>query len=204
MLARFGERASIGWHIDSQALACRVPTMSLQPLLENVFKHTVERRRSATRIDVTAVLEDDAATLRLVVEDDGGQLAARPESGMPGGGTGADGAGMEAGGAGKEAGGAGAGTGGIGLANLRERLAMLHGADASLRLEQLTPAGVRATLRLPALRPDAAARAGAAQGDQHDRRAAALPLENAQAATAATAAAAPPSSGAPGERPCAS
>ena len=38
---------------------------------------------------------------------------------------------------------------GIGLSNLRERLAVLHGAQASLTLTQLAPAGVRAEMRLP-------------------------------------------------------
>jgi two-component system LytT family sensor kinase len=40
-------------------------------------------------------------------------------------------------------------SGGVGLANLRKRLAMLHGGGASLTLVQLAPAGVRAEMRLP-------------------------------------------------------
>lgn len=38
---------------------------------------------------------------------------------------------------------------GTGLANLRERLATLHGAAASLELEERSPRGVRARLQLP-------------------------------------------------------
>jgi LytS/YehU family sensor histidine kinase len=41
------------------------------------------------------------------------------------------------------------GTGGIGLANLRERLDVMYGPTASLALSQLSPAGVRAEMRLP-------------------------------------------------------
>lgn len=125
MLARFGERASIAWRIDEAALACRVPVMSLQPLLENSFKHAVEQRRGPTVITVTASV--DAATLsrgarlRLCVADDSGQLAAPPAE-RPAG---------------------------IGLSNLRARLAMLHGDGASLDLEQLHPAGVRTSMVLP-------------------------------------------------------
>ena len=46
--------------------------------------------------------------------------------------------------------GIGSGSGpGIGLANLRARLAMLHGERAGLTLEALAPAGVRTTMILP-------------------------------------------------------
>jgi two-component system LytT family sensor kinase len=116
MLARFGERASIQWRIAPDCLACRVPVMSLQPLLENIFKHTVEQRRGMTQIVVSAVCE--GACLRLSMEDDTGALAPSTRAG-------------------------------IGLVNLRERLAMLHGDAASLTLEQLAPAGVRASMVLP-------------------------------------------------------
>ncbi|CAN5918594.1 sensor histidine kinase [soil metagenome] len=46
--------------------------------------------------------------------------------------------------------GAGHGGSGIGLANTRERLRTLYGAEGTLRLERNDPRGVRATLRLPA------------------------------------------------------
>lgn len=116
MAERFGDRVRIDWHIDDAALPCMVPVMSLQPLLENVFKHTVERRRQLTRISVSAAVHD--GVLVVAVEDDGGQLDA-------------------------------AATPGIGVANLRERLAALHGQHGSLSLAQRAPAGVRAELRLP-------------------------------------------------------
>lgn len=127
MLARFGERASITWRIDDCALACRVPVLSLQPLLENIFKHTVERRRGMTHISVVATLDAEARVLRVVLEDDSGALAAPAQDVGIGSGSGP----------------------GIGLANLRARLAMLHGERAGLTLEALAPAGVRTTMILP-------------------------------------------------------
>jgi LytS/YehU family sensor histidine kinase len=75
MLERFGDRARIDWSIDEAALGCRVPTLALQVLLENAFKHVVERRRAPTAISVQARL--DAGRLELVVSHDG-QLAAEP------------------------------------------------------------------------------------------------------------------------------
>jgi hypothetical protein len=69
MAARFAGRVEIGWRIDDALLAQPLPVMSLQPLLENVFKHTVEKRRGLTRIEVSAQHEDGALVLR--VDDDG-------------------------------------------------------------------------------------------------------------------------------------
>ncbi|NRR30769.1 histidine kinase [Oxalobacteraceae bacterium] len=132
MSERFAERVSVEWDIDPALLAYKVPVMSLQPLLENVFKHTVERRRQPTRIHVSASREQDALVLR--VEDDAGTLAAPSDAAAsaPDAVSGQRGA-----------------SGGIGLRNLRERLATLHGAQASLILTPLSPAGVRAEMRLP-------------------------------------------------------
>jgi hypothetical protein len=113
---RFAGRVAIDWQVDEAALGCPLPAMSLQPLLENVFKHTVERRRGTTAIKVCA--RRDGPALSVSVEDDGGTLASDTPAG-------------------------------IGIANLRARLAALHGAGASFALTQLTPAGVRAEMRLP-------------------------------------------------------
>jgi hypothetical protein len=72
MAARFTGRVEIAWAIDEALLARPLPVMSLQPLLENVFKHTVEKRRGLTRIEVSAQEEDGALVLRV---DDDGRLA---------------------------------------------------------------------------------------------------------------------------------
>jgi LytS/YehU family sensor histidine kinase len=79
MQARFAERVDIEWRIDDAALGCVLPVMSVQPLLENIFKHTVERRREPTRIVVAAALE--AGRLRVTLCDDSGVLTA---GGTPG------------------------------------------------------------------------------------------------------------------------
>jgi signal transduction histidine kinase len=80
MAERFADRVAIDWRIDEAMLACPVPVMSLQPLLENVFKHTVERRRQPTRITVSA--QRDGTELVVAVEDDGGSLAPEAPAGI--------------------------------------------------------------------------------------------------------------------------
>ncbi len=80
MRQRFAERADLRFQINPAARACRVPTLVLQPLLENAFRHGVERRSQRTTIVVRA--ECDAHRLRLEVQDDAGQLAAEPRFGV--------------------------------------------------------------------------------------------------------------------------
>lgn len=122
MSERFSDRVRIDWHIDDALLDCQVPVMSMQPLLENIFKHTVEPRRQATAITISVSRDQGVMLLRL--EDDGGTLT---NAATPGPTSGS----------------------GIGVRNLRERLAALYGARASFDLIQLSPAGVRAEMRLP-------------------------------------------------------
>jgi signal transduction histidine kinase len=73
MEERFADRVQLAWQVDDACAACLVPVMSLQPLLENVFKHTVERRRGLTKILISAARDGDQ--LRLAISDDAGQLA---------------------------------------------------------------------------------------------------------------------------------
>lgn len=69
MTQRFGERVRIDWQVDADAVRCKVPTLGLQPLLENCFRHVVERRRQPTHIVVRAAHR--GGTLRVEIEDDG-------------------------------------------------------------------------------------------------------------------------------------
>jgi hypothetical protein len=138
MAERFSDRVTITWEIDDALLACAVPVMSMQPLLENVFKHTVEKRRQRTAITLSVQRQQDTLVLR--VEDDAGLLpAATPAAGSA----------AAAAGGGDADRSAGIGVGGIGVRNLRERLAALYGDRAAFDLIQLSPAGVRAEVRLP-------------------------------------------------------
>ncbi|MBI3230545.1 MAG: histidine kinase [Burkholderiales bacterium] len=78
MSARFIDRVDIAWHIEPTTLPCLVPVMSLQPLLENIFKHTVEKTRSLTRIQIQ--IHKIGTELHLVFADDQGFLAETPAS----------------------------------------------------------------------------------------------------------------------------
>jgi signal transduction histidine kinase len=80
MRARFADRVVVHFEVDEAARKCRVPTLVLQPLIENAFRHAVEPRSVTTTIHVRAHLNQ--ARLTLAVEDDGGVLAAVPQFGV--------------------------------------------------------------------------------------------------------------------------
>ncbi|WP_280152706.1 histidine kinase [Piscinibacter sp. XHJ-5] len=80
MIARFGDRVRIDWHIEPAARRCEVPTLALQPLLENCFRHVVEPRRETTHIVVSARCRE--GRLAVEVADDGGRLAAAAAFGV--------------------------------------------------------------------------------------------------------------------------
>lgn len=69
MSQRFADRVVVRWEVDADAGHWRVPTLGLQPLLENCFRHVVERRRATTHLVVRARRHADK--LRIEIEDDG-------------------------------------------------------------------------------------------------------------------------------------
>lgn len=118
--ARLGDRLRVVTDVDDEARDVLVPSLSLQPLVENAITHGLTPRVSGGTITVRAHLDADG--LALVVQDDGVGQAQLP--------TRTRGA-------------------GIGLDALRKRLAARHGDLASLRVESVAGAGFTATVRLP-------------------------------------------------------
>ncbi|MFK7959001.1 MAG: sensor histidine kinase [Phycisphaerales bacterium] len=94
---RFGEQLRVTFDIDPATEPCLLPTMSLQPLVENSIKHGVGRRASLGEIRVSAVREGNDVVV--TVADDGPGLD--PAAGDP--------------------------TLGVGIGNVRDRVERLHG-----------------------------------------------------------------------------
>lgn len=74
MQERFADRVSVRLDIDDAARRCEVPALLLQPLVENCFRHGVEKRTGAACIVVAARCA--AGRLELQVADDIGELDA--------------------------------------------------------------------------------------------------------------------------------
>jgi LytS/YehU family sensor histidine kinase len=117
---RFKDRLAIEKEIDSTALACEVPTMILQPLVENAVRHGIGKHRQADRISIIA--QRSNGRLLLEVKNCIGSV----ENGGP------------------------APARGIGLTNTRARLEQLYGNQHSLEIANREGGGVAVKLTLPA------------------------------------------------------
>jgi hypothetical protein len=65
MEERFAGRVELMWTIADDALDAAVPAMLLQPVLENAFKHGVERSRVPVTIRIDANRTDDVLQLKI-------------------------------------------------------------------------------------------------------------------------------------------
>ena len=121
---RFEDRLTVAHHVDPAVLEALVPSLILQPLVENAVKHGLAHREQGGRIELRAWREGER--LHLSVRDDGPGLP--PPTG--------DGAAASA-------------TPGIGLRNTRERLESLYGTAQQFSLESAEDGGLVAHLALP-------------------------------------------------------
>ncbi len=69
MEERFAGRVTLEWRIADDALDAAVPTLLLQPLVENAFKHGVERSLALVTVVVTA--RRDGESLEVTVRNGG-------------------------------------------------------------------------------------------------------------------------------------
>ena len=118
---RFGDRLRVSIDIPDELLAMQVPSLLLQPLVENAIKHGVSKRRSGGEVRVAGMSRDGA--LRLTVYNDGPwaqeDMALAPNR--------------------------------VGLGNLRTRLKILHGDRSSLLLQPAAEGGVEVIVTMPLL-----------------------------------------------------
>lgn len=63
---RFGDRFAVQVEVADELRAALVPSWSLQPLVENVVVHGVERTTQRVTVRITAAIEDDVLTLSVV------------------------------------------------------------------------------------------------------------------------------------------
>src|SRR5437868_9620156 len=132
---RFHDRLSVRMEIDPASLDALLPSLLLQPLVENAIRHGISARPGAGHIEIRARREN--GMLQLSVRDDGTGLPADWQT---------------------------CGQVGVGLANTRARLAQHYGARHTFTLANVAGGGLEVAIAIPfstaddALEPSAPAR----------------------------------------------
>ncbi len=117
---RFGDRLIIEKDIDEKALNALVPSLILQPLIENAIKYAITP-------------SEDGGTLRIAARVQQGTLAMQLSDTGPGLGNGEN----------------GQKSSGVGLKNTRERLLQLYGDEQAFTLAPNEPTGLTVTINIP-------------------------------------------------------
>lgn len=117
---RFHDRLQVSYSIPHELKEAQVPSMVLQPLVENAIKHGPDATSERVEIEVRA--EERDGTLALMVTDNGKGCADVSTA-------------ME--------------HGGIGLRNVRDRLQLLYGPDATFSIDSPGGRGFHVELSFP-------------------------------------------------------
>ena len=142
-VARFGqEKLQVMKDLDSQTLDVIVPSMVLQPIVENAIKHGLSPKIEGGKITVRSRLQPEHR-LRIDIEDDGvGMAAMNGRFGDRRRYTRDDADAAEP------------YTEGIGMHNVAERLRVLYGANAHMTVQSSPGKGTRISIELPLLQTD--------------------------------------------------
>ncbi|GGC04088.1 hypothetical protein GCM10011494_23170 [Novosphingobium endophyticum] len=135
---RFEERLRTKFHIDPASESCLLPSLLLQPLVENAVKYAVTPQESGAEITVSTQLV--GSTLRITVSDTGPGLQSPTTNNRLSGMTYDGGEPVST---------------GVGLSNIRDRLSQAYGDQH--RFETLEPieGGFAVLIELPAERQEA-------------------------------------------------
>jgi two-component system, LytTR family, sensor kinase len=118
---RFGPQLRVRMEIDEATLDVQVPSMILQPLVENCIKHGLSRKVGGGTITICTRPSDEGAVVQ--VSDDGlGMSEDRLDTAF---------------------------SDGIGLNNVNERLRVIYGARSSLTLSSTIGRGTTVQLEIP-------------------------------------------------------
>jgi len=116
---RFAERLQLRVDVPKELFAAQVPSLILQPMVENAIKHGIAKRAQGGLIRIAAARRNGMLTLS--VYNDGPRLSADWDENNSG----------------------------IGISNARTRLQSLYGEACNLSLRNHDPAGVEVSVSVP-------------------------------------------------------
>jgi two-component system, LytTR family, sensor kinase len=117
---RFGDRLRFEFVIDKDSESCAVPSLLLQPLVENAVRHGINVRREPDLVSVRTFMTRDCVNIQIknrssVLDGPLEDLVSR----------------------------------GVGLSNTIARLERLYGLEQSFNIRNLSPQGVEVSLSIP-------------------------------------------------------
>ena len=120
---RFGERLQVNFDIEDEAMDAAVPSLILQPAIENAIKYAIAQMVSGGEISIIA--KRDGNRLHLRVCDNGPEAPEDPSKILTDS------------------------KNGVGLVNMRDRLAYMYQDRSEFRLSKLDPQGLCVSLKIP-------------------------------------------------------
>ena len=118
---RFADRLQLSVDVPDELYPAQVPSLILQPMVENAIKHGIAKRAQGGAVRIAASRHDGVLTIS--VSNDGPSLPADWETARAG----------------------------IGISNVRTRLRSLYGDESELSLRNRNGGGVEASVSLPLL-----------------------------------------------------
>ena len=120
--ARFGDRVRSEILVEASVnVGVQIPSLCLQPLVENAVKHGISKRASGGLIKIK--VSDNQEVLKMTVEDDGIGISKNSEASRSGTGT--------------------------GMANSRERISLQYGDKAKFNVADRPGGGTLITIEIP-------------------------------------------------------
>jgi len=120
---RFGDRLSLDFQIDEQARLAMVPSLLLQPIIENSMKHAIAQNELGGTISILAKVVQHRLIMQLCDTGSGSKIGKSKMESSKGR--------------------------GVGLRNTNERLKALYENDFSVSIDLLPLGGLRTTIELP-------------------------------------------------------
>ena len=118
---RFGDRLVVEKEVEPDAMNALVPSLILQPLIENAIKYAISPSEQGGTLRISAKVHGDMLLLKLTDDGPGLRNGGKPD------GT----------------------SGGVGLKNTRERLQQFYGDAQAFTLAPNEPSGLLITINIP-------------------------------------------------------
>ena len=120
---RFGDRLILDFQIDEQARLALVPSLLLQPIIENSMKHAIAQNELGGTISILAKVQQHRLIMQLSDTGSGSKIGKSKMESSKGR--------------------------GVGLRNTNERLKALYDNDFSVNIDLIPLGGLRTTIELP-------------------------------------------------------